>query len=259
MKTVLVINPNTTASMLEGVLSLARSVLPGGVAVHGVSAQRGVAVVSTHASYVIASQSVLETWAHWRSAQMRQAPSAREDPAAIVVACFGDPGVLALRELTDIPVYGLAEASLRYAAQTFGSAAIVTSGLPWKPMLAELIHQRGLSGAHKGTFAIDSTGLAATTDRARFTAAMQGAIDQAQESGAQSIVLGGAALAGLASEFRSRLALLDCVHCTFKAIATQLESPQIHHPAAPQAVPPPIASAGLTEELASLILRPRGG
>ena len=258
MKTVLVINPNTTAPMLEGVLSVARSVLPAGIAVHGVSAQRGVAVVSTRASYAIASQSVLETWAHWRAAQMRLAPATYEDPAAIVVACFGDPGVLALRELTGIPVYGLAEASLRWAAREFGGFAIVTSGLPWKPMLAELIHQAGLSGPHKGTFAIDSTGLAATADRAGFTAAMQAAIDQAQESGAQSIMLGGAALAGFAPAFRSRIALLDCVHCAFKAIATQLESPAAHR-LSPIALPPPIASAGLTEELASLILRPRGG
>lgn len=257
MKTVLVINPNTTALMLKGVLSVARSVLPGGIAVRGVSAQRGVAVVSTRASYAIASQSVLETWANWRATQIRKAPATYEDPTAIVVACFGDPGVLALRELTDIPVYGLAEASLRWAVQEFGDFAIVTSGLPWKPMLAELIHQVGLSGSHKGTFAIDSTGLAATADRSHFTVAMQKAVDQAQESDSQSIVLGGAALAGFATEFQSRTALLDCVHCAFKAIATQLESPAAHSPA-PIAVPSPIASVGLTEELASLMLRPYG-
>ena len=100
---------------------------------------------------------MLETWACYRSAA--QAETA---PQAIVVACFGDPGVGALRELVPIPVFGLAEVSLRSTARTHGRFAVVTAGPAWKSMLDELVRQLGLEGSYAGTYAIDANGLGAT-------------------------------------------------------------------------------------------------
>ena len=95
---------------------------------------------------------MLETWACYRSAA--QAETA---PQAIVVACFGDPGVGALRELVPIPVFGLAEVSLRSTARTHGRFAVVTAGPAWKSMLDELVRQLGLEGSYAGTYAITPT------------------------------------------------------------------------------------------------------
>ena len=45
---------------------------------------------------------------------------------AYAIACYGDPGLHAARELTDKPVIGIAEASLYFACQLAARVAIVT-------------------------------------------------------------------------------------------------------------------------------------
>ena len=210
---ILVINPNITDAMLEGVLVQARRSLPPSVELVGVSARRGVAVISTRVTFAIAAQSVLETWACYRSAAQAEPP-----PQAIVVACFGDPGVAALRELVSIPVFGLAETSLRSTARTHGRFAIVTAGPAWKSMLDELVRQLGLEGSYAGTYAINANGLGATRQPEQFRALMQSALEAAERNGAKAIVLGGAALAGSAHLYHAKVPLVDCVASTFASI-----------------------------------------
>ena len=72
--------------------------------------------------YAIAAHAALDCFArHGHSA------------AGIIVACFGDPGVHAIREMTPIPVIGLAEASVRIAGRRKRPFSIVTVGLAWRP------------------------------------------------------------------------------------------------------------------------------
>src|SRR6059058_958214 len=54
-------------------------------------------------------------------------------PDAYLVACFGDPGVDAARELTDAPVVGIGEAAFRAAclvATRFGVVTTLPRGVP---------------------------------------------------------------------------------------------------------------------------------
>lgn len=243
---ILVINPNITGAMLDGVLVQARRSLPPAIELVGVSARRGVAVISTRATFAIAAQSVLETWACYRSAA--QAETA---PQAIVIACFGDPGVAALRELVPISVFGLAEASLRSTARTHGRFAVVTAGPAWKSMLDELVRQLGLEGSYAGTYAIDANGLGATRQPEQFQALMQNTIEAAERNGAQAIVLGGAALAGSAHLYQAKVPLVDCVESAFASIANASLTGQArdfpHQPLTS------VDSFGLAPELAALL------
>ena len=59
------------------------------------------------------------------------------DADAVLLACFGDPGLWALREGSAAPVTGLAEASF-LQARRHGGFAVVTGGAKWKPMLQRL-------------------------------------------------------------------------------------------------------------------------
>lgn len=52
---ILVINPNITGAMLDGVLVQARRSLPPAIELVGVSARHGVAVISTRATFAIAA------------------------------------------------------------------------------------------------------------------------------------------------------------------------------------------------------------
>ena len=65
--------------------------------------------------------------------------------AAIFLACFGDPGLQALKETSPVPVVGMAEGSCHLACTLGRSFSIVTGGDRWGPMLRELIASLGLS------------------------------------------------------------------------------------------------------------------
>ncbi len=80
----------------------------------------------------------------------------RAQPAdAVIVGCFGDPGVAALREVLDCPVIGPFEASLLTGAQLGARVGVVTILDSVIPMLDRLVLSMGLSLRYAGATAID--------------------------------------------------------------------------------------------------------
>jgi allantoin racemase len=69
----------------------------------------------------------------------------RDEFDAIVVGCFGDPGLRPLRELLDIPVVGPAEATLHTAAQVADRFTWLTILDETVPMSHEQAHEHDLS------------------------------------------------------------------------------------------------------------------
>lgn len=235
---ILAINPNTTEAMTDAVLAGLRAQACEGLTFEGATARRGTQVVASRASYAIAAVSVLEIWAHHRSR-----------PDAILIACFGDPGASALRELTDVPVLGLAEAAMEIASRRHGRFMVVTAGPCWEPIIDELAASCRIDG-YLGTIAIDATGLSARSEPAVFRRKMQSAIGDAERRGAEAILLGGAALAGMAGDYQCAVPLLDCVALAAERLATVIA------PCATVLRPPAVLSVGLDADLADLLARP---
>lgn len=236
---ILAINPNTTEAMTETVLAALRTHAGDALSFEGATASRGTAVVASRASYAIAAVSALEVWAGFRGGT-----------DGILVACFGDPGVPALRELTDIPVFGLAEAAMNIASTRHGRFTVVTAGPCWVPMIDELAANCRIDG-YLGTVAIDATGLSAQSEPSVFHSKMQAAIKEAERARPEAILLGGAALAGSANRYECSIPLLDCVTLAVEALKPGVQ------PGTGTAHPPHIASTGLDADLADLLARHR--
>ena len=83
---ILLINPNTSADMTERIAAQARRHCDPGAEVVAVTACFGCEVVASRASYAIAAHAALDTFA-------RHAKGID----AVILACFGDPGLEALR------------------------------------------------------------------------------------------------------------------------------------------------------------------
>lgn len=195
---VLLINPNTSVEMTERIAAEARRHVDARVDVVPVTASYGCAVIASRAAYVVAAHAALDLCVeHARGAD------------AMVLACFGDPGLEALREVAEVPVIGLLDSALAVAASGGRPFAIVTAGVAWVPMLEERVQLCGHAAALRGVFAIAANGLAVSRDRARATMALQGAVDAAQAAGAQAVVLGGSALAGFGAQLKSAVELID--------------------------------------------------
>ncbi len=211
MKRCLVINPNTTAAVTEMVLAACRQAQPG-MRWDGATARFGAAYIANEVGYAKAGHAALD--AH---------EAFYDGHDIVLLACFGDPGLLALRELSRVPVIGLALSSFEAAARQ-GRFAVVTGGHAWAPMLARFARAQALDERLTGIHTIDWTGaqIAADPDRARD--ALVAAAQHGIEEGAQCILLGGAALTGLAPSLQPRLSVpvLDNVLLAAQAVADTL-------------------------------------
>ncbi len=97
-----VINPNTTASMTELIGRSARAAAGPGTSVVAVNPDMGPASIESHYDEALAVPGLL--------VQVRAGEAAGAD--GHVIACFGDPGLDAARELAAGPVVGIAVAGM---------------------------------------------------------------------------------------------------------------------------------------------------
>jgi allantoin racemase len=91
-------------------------------------------------------------------------------PDAIIVGCFSDPGLGALRELFDCPIVGPFEASFHLAAQLGTRVGVVTILESVVPMLDRVAWGLGLAGRYAGAAAIEVPVLELKNDPARVAA-----------------------------------------------------------------------------------------
>ncbi|MGQ2981369.1 MAG: aspartate/glutamate racemase family protein, partial [Polaromonas sp.] len=135
MRQLLVINPNTSTRVSALLQTHVQAAAGLHVTVRTVTARFGAPYIADEASYAVAAHATLDAWA---AALAAPSPA----PDAVLIGCFGDPGLLALRESSPVPVTGLAEAAFIEAAR-HGRFAIVTGGERWGPMLARLAQALG--------------------------------------------------------------------------------------------------------------------
>jgi allantoin racemase len=211
VKRCLVLNPNTTAAVTEMVLAACRRAQPG-VQWDGATARFGAPYIANEVSYAKAGHAVLDAYEAFYEGQ-----------DLVLLACFGDPGLLALRETSRVPVIGLAQSSFEAAARQ-GRFAVVTGGHAWAPMLARFARAQGLDAKLTGIHTIDWTGAQIAADPEGARDALVAAAQHGLEEGAQCILLGGAALAGLAASLQPRVAVpvLDNVLLAAQAVADEL-------------------------------------
>lgn len=202
MARVLLINANTTQSVTDLVERHARAAVGGAVDLRAVTAAFGEAYVTTEAAYAVAGHAALDC--------LRRHG---EGCDAVLIACFGDPGLFALKEQAKVPVLGMAEACMAEAAGR-GTFSIVTGGPAWKPMLERLCLSLGYSSALVRVKALPLAG----PDLAKNEAMLGEAIAQER---ADSVIVGGAALAGMAAKLQPkfRVPLIDSVACSARAAA----------------------------------------
>jgi Asp/Glu/hydantoin racemase len=206
MPRLLLINANTTRSVTDLIERHARQAIGGQLEIRAVTAAFGAPYVSTEAAYAVAGHAALDCL-------QRHAGGCD----AVLLACFGDPGLFALREASKVPVLGMAEACMAEAAAR-GRFSIVTGGLAWKPMLERLAVALGFGDALASVRALPLTAPALAADPSMI---LEQAGKAAHEDGARSVIIGGAALAGIAGRIAARVEvpLIDSVACSARAVA----------------------------------------
>lgn len=143
---ILLINPNTSSDITESIRLLAVDEVGDAATFAAVTANFGARYISSRASVSVAGHAVLDAYAGALSQGFR--------PDAVIIACFGDPGLDALTEIAGVPVFGFADGGIEAAAALPGQFAIATIGTAWHDMLNELVQKRGLADRLAGIIAL---------------------------------------------------------------------------------------------------------
>ena len=144
-----------------------------------------------------------------------------DDFDAIVMACFGDPGVDNIQAHTSRPVTGIARSTMEYAGRTHGGFAIVAASHAANEIMAELVKSYGLEPYCRfvASLGIDAEQIAADGDEA-FPAIWGRMRRSVLGNDVESIILGCTALAPLATRLTAELSLpvIDPVHSAVRRI-----------------------------------------
>jgi allantoin racemase len=190
------INPNTTQRMTEAMGRCAREVAAPGTEVIAVNPTMGPPSIEGYYDEALATPGLLA----------EVAAGEREGCDGYVIACFGDPGLYAARELARGPVIGIAEAAMHAASVLAPGFSVVTTlartcGMAWH--LAERYGMkrfcRNVRATDVAVLDLDQPGSAARRiilDECRRALA---------EDGSDAIVLGCAGMAELCAEIEDAL------------------------------------------------------
>lgn len=244
---ILLINPNTTREVTDLMERVLAPHLPAGIALVPVTGRFGARYIASRTAAAIAGHAAIEAYAQHGG-----------ECDAVYLACFGDPGLLALKELARVPVIGMAEASCLAAAALTERFSIVTGGERWGPMLREFVAALGLGDRLAGIETVAPTGAEIARDPDGAIALLAQACRRtAARDGAGAVILGGAGLAGLAARIQPHLdvPVIGSVEAGIQAVLAALRNPPAKPASGDLALPAPIGSTGLADSLAGLLSR----
>jgi allantoin racemase len=227
VKRVLAINPNTTERITQLVARHLRDAMSKDMEVIPTTGAFGSPYISTEASYAVAGHAALDCYEKNKACD------------AVLLACFGDPGLFALREASDVPVIGLAEASMQEAAERSGAFSIVTGGRRWPAMLERLARELGFAPKLASVRPISLTGGQVFEAPDKAIGLLAAECRAARErDGAGVVILGGAGLAGLAARVahESGVEVLDSIEAGARAAEALARSGRAHYSRLPKEI-----------------------
>lgn len=191
-----IINPNTTESMTNSIFESAISCAGPATEIQAVNPKKGpVSIENFHDEYA-AIIGVMEE-VHLGD---------RDGVDAFIIACYGDPGLYAAREITEAPVIGIAEASMKLAtmvAPKFSIIAVIPRSIL---MLEEVVKRYGMTDQ---CVSIRSTGLSVLDFEKDPEKGMKRITEESKkailEDGAEAICLGCAGMTTFAIALEEEL------------------------------------------------------
>ncbi len=206
---IMIINPNSSAEMTAADGVAGRSVASPGTEVVAVTPEHAPASIESYYDEYLCVPGILNEI---------QKGDAAGDYDAYIIACYGDPGLHAARELTDKPVIGIAEASLYTACMLAARISIVTIIPRFKVCVEDMVAAYGLS--HKVT--VRTSPLYVLDVESAPVGSLESLREECRmaksEDDAEAICLGCAGFADFADELEAELEIpvLDGVVCATK-------------------------------------------
>ncbi|WP_327114907.1 aspartate/glutamate racemase family protein [Nocardia sp. NBC_01730] len=182
-----VINPNTTRSMTDTIEECARAVAGPGTLLDAVTSEMGPASIESHYDEALSVPGLL--------AAIRRGEAEGVD--GYVLACFGDPGLDAAREVAGGPVIGIAEAAMHTASHLGRGFSVVTTLGRTVGRAADLVERYGMQRFCRGIHACEIPVLALDSGPDARKIVTEVCREAVEADGADAVVLGCAGMAEL--------------------------------------------------------------
>jgi allantoin racemase len=199
----LIVNPNTSASVTRWLAEEAKRVAGEHVEVTAVNAPSGLSAIQTPDELIQAAQVVVATI------------EGEADVDAAIIGAFGDPGLTEARARFTIPVIGLGEAGLTAAANG-RRFSIVTLGEAMRAALVERVQSLGLEDQLEEIRILPMPIPDMIANREAHSDAIADAV---RACTGDAVLLGGAPLAGLGAKMTERIGaiVLDGIEASVAA------------------------------------------
>lgn len=193
----LLINPNTSVDMTDRMVATAGAVLAPDVELVAITATRGMPYIASRAEALVAGTLTLELIAEHQA-----------EADAVVIAAFGDPGLVAARELFDLPITAMAEAAILTACMLGQRFSIVTFSRTLTAWYEDAVALSGLQ-ARCASIRVPDVAFhsVATVQDELEDALVELAERVVREDQADVVILGGAPLTGLAGRIGGRVSV----------------------------------------------------
>lgn len=207
---ILMINPNTSQDFTQKIQEIADQYALPTTEVRAANPERGPRSIESIYDELLSAPGTLEL-----------AIKHLDVYDGLIIACYSDhPTIYALREITEKPVIGIAEASMYMACMLGHRFSVVTTNDAWEPLLWDAVAHYGL---RERCASVRSTGMAVLElehagdqeTRTRILAAARKAV---QEDQAEVICLGCAGMTGLDKDLEKEIGVpvLDGVIAALK-------------------------------------------
>ena len=239
---ILLYNPNTSESITNTLYDTAKLVVSEGTTLVPMTAKKGFPYISTKVEAQITGTLVLEKIAEIHSQY-----------DAIIIAAFGDPGLIPAKILFNLPIIGLGEAAMLSACLFGKKFSIISFTNAMASWYEESVEVLGLQSRYAGFRAINGVNL--TIDKIQ-TLQKKSLIESAKLAinidGGEVVIFAGAPLSGFKKIVQKEISVpvIDCAEAAVK----QAESAVVmNQNTINKHKLPPKSSIGVDKKLSQLI------
>tara|TARA_B100000780_G_scaffold165499_1_gene115741 strand:- start:16 stop:762 length:747 start_codon:yes stop_codon:yes gene_type:complete len=205
---ILLYNPNTSISITNTLFDTANLVISHGTELVPMTAQKGFPYISNKAEAQIAGGTVLEVLSKYHN-----------EFDAVIIAAFGDPGLIAAREMFDVPIVGLGESAMLSACLFGKKFSVISFSKNMSSWYEESVEILGLQSRYSGFRAIDGVVLSIDEIQSlQKEALINAAKDAIEIDGADVIIFAGAPLSGFKKFVEKEISvpIIDCAEAAIK-------------------------------------------
>jgi len=197
MSRILVVNSNTTEAVTARIAAAAAAACPPGASITTITAPFGLPLIVTRADWLVAGPATLAALSAHHG-----------EYDAAVIACFGDPGLDAAKELLGVPVLGISEAAFHAACMLGRRFGVVSFTTALQPMFEDCLEHHGLrarcAGFRMGPGFSGDPGAVADERRGLLLDLVRQSVEL---DGAEAVILAGGPLAGVAASLQPEVSV----------------------------------------------------